>query len=305
MTATFTSLPLEVRNQIYEHLFDKPICEPPQDQQYLTARTEGNNLSDVSNTTEWLSAIIDEEFSLKRWSPQSLPASEGLREVREHEFIAILLPYRSLSGGPAILRTCRQVYHEAISFLYANPVFECHSLWLSQYIPSRYKICDFSDQGLQRIQQCNIVVGLCVPLAHIMDSIAYFTNNECLLKRLGVTFNFNSTRLTGFENDAEVRYHEWVLAISHCSKIVESIAAVRVLQNIDIVVTDSRNEYENTPGDIFEPFVEAIATAKGWFCTERVCESTICDESRHSVREWDDHEWIWHWQLRPLLNKPA
>ena len=303
MKATFTSLPLEVRNQIYEYLFEKPTREPPQKPQDLAECTEGNELS-VSNVTEWFAAIVEEEFVLKGRGSRLSPASKGLQEVREHEFIAILLPYRLLLSSPAILRTCHQVYHEAISYLYASPVFECHSLWFSQEIPSRYKICDFSDQNLRRIQQCNIVVNSCVSLEHIVDSIAYFTHKKCSLKRLGVIFNFNS-KPPGFQDDTEVKYHEWMLAISHCSKIVESIAAVRVLQSIDIVVTDSWNEYKRTPGDIFEPFVEAIATAKGWSCIERVYESTISDEGWDSVGKWDNNEWIWHWQLRPLFDQPA
>jgi len=303
LTATFTSLPLEVRNEIYEYLFHKPTCEPPQHHQISAERTEKDGLGDVPDATERLAANVVQEY-VPRQIPQALAASEGLREVREDEFIANLLPYRSLSGSSAILRTCRQLYHEAVPFLYANKVFERHSLQMSQVLSWKYKICDFSDQSLHRIRQCTIVVGSILSLETIMDSIAYFANDKCTLKRLGVTFNFHSRCLPHFDNYPKMRYHEWMLAISQCSKIVKSIAAVQVLENIDIVVTENWNGYDNTPGDIFEPFVEAVATAKGWSCTERVYESTTRDEMRHSIGEKNE-EWIWHWQLRPPFNKPA
>lgn len=66
LTATFTSLPLEVRNEIYKYLFHKPTCEPPQHHQVSAERTEEDGLSDVSDAIERLAANVVQEYVPRR-----------------------------------------------------------------------------------------------------------------------------------------------------------------------------------------------------------------------------------------------
>lgn len=80
-------------------------------------------------------------------------------------------------------------------------------------------------------------------------------------------------------------YQRLISKFTRSSKVIDSIAAVKVLHNIDVVLTniDVRDD-KHTLGDLFEPLVQAIATAKAWSCRETMYECS------HGKTGEEEHE---------------
>jgi len=118
--------------------------------------------------------------------------------------------------------------------------------------------------------------------------MAYLVDENYTLKRLELDFRFDSYYWKKFANRYEY-YQSVIKDLAHSSKIVDLIAASKVLHNIDISITDTYIWDENhTLADRFEPLVQAIATAKGWCRDERMYKCS------YGKMESVKHEWVWH-----------
>jgi len=257
MTITFTTLPLEVRTEIYKSLFNIPRCKPP--------KTPG-----------------DKESQLPKKSKLPLYAT--------------ILPYESLPSNPAVLGTCHQIYHEAVSSLYANRVFEGCVTENTYRDIRKYKICIFTETSLRHVQCFKIIVSGHQSPDTLVQQIAYLANENYTLKRLELSFHFDSYC---WETLAHVHgYRSVVNELTPSTKIVDSIAAMKVLHNIDITITDRYSQKDIfTPADVFEPLIQAIATARGWSRDEGMY---ICNNGKLQAEK---QRWAWH--LWPPSTEPS
>lgn len=257
MTVTFTKLPLEVRNEIYKSLFNVPRCK--------SLRTLGHNESQLPKMVE-------------------LP------------LCATRLPYTSFPGHPAILHTCHQIYHEAVPLLYANRVFERYVMENVYFDDRVVRTCVFADDSVRHAHHCRIHVGFNQPPEATARHIAQLANVDFKLKRLELIFVVKSYRWTWFEI-RDLEYHEYLISkLTSCSELINSIAALKVLHNIYVVLTNTYIRDEtNTLGDIFESFVQAVATAKAWPCDETTFERGYGKTGK------EEHQWVWH--LSPPIIK--
>jgi len=257
MTITFATLPLEVRTEIYNSLFNIPRCKSP--------KTLGVNDSQ-------------------------------LPEMCKLPLYANLLPYELLPSNPAILGTCHQIYHEAVPFLYTNRVFKRYVTEKAYFDDRISKTCVFTETSVRHVQQFQIFVGGNQTPEDIARHIAQLANEVYTLKRLELVFMVDSGYFGLFGKEDVEHYQCFISKLTHSSKAVDSIAAVKVLQNIDVVLINSDiRDNKHTLGDRFKPLVQAIATAKGWSCGETMYQ---CSYGKTGIEE---HEWVWH--LRPPVTK--
>jgi hypothetical protein len=257
MTVTFTTLPLEVRNEIYKSLFNTPRCKSP--------KTPGDNESQFPKM-----------FKLPLY--------------------ATILPRKSLPSNPAILGTCRQIYHETVPFLYADRAFKRYVMENIYFDDRIVKTCVFTDTNFRHVQHCQIYVRFSQTPEAIARHIAQLANENYTLKRLELIFMVDSYHWTLWVKE-DVEHHQRLISkLTRSSKVIDSIAAVKVLHNIDVVLTniDVRDD-KHTLGDLFAPLVHAIATAKAWSCGGTMYECS------HRETGKEEHEWVWH--LQPPVTK--
>ena len=215
------SYPPEVRNQIYGCLFEE-AC--------LTELTHG--YPSAGHTRE------DERMGTRS------------RVVPKLELVSLSSSStdRDASLGTGILRTCHQIYHEALPFLYAKRVFRyCFTdttetpFSIQSYtrlfpeqdynrvFPEQNYTCVFPEQNLSMIQHFQLLVEERVDENISPDSVAetidYFCNRSCGLKRLGIEFQF----MVDPDFIPEESYQRWMEAVAEDYPIRKSLVALNNL----------------------------------------------------------------------------
>lgn len=319
------TLPLEIRNEIYRHLFNTSPSVPWSIfYEALRRSNDDNGLSNpspgcciktlVTGVDEEDDLLDVEDFDVHFW----IDSRNERRNSGRSQQTLTMLAYESLSGDPAILRTCRQIYHEALPYLYADKAFErCILLdgllttgkWEYLRPNTGRKACYLPKQHLHHVQHCKIVLEDLsferVSPEKFANHIHYFSDKDRKLKSLSLEFIFRSEPIyPDVMIGDQLNYQQWVKALAESSKISQSVAALGITQNIDIKVTDSLIfEEHRTPGAIFQSLVEAIANAKGWFHDEVVYKKKvdIVDAPSWAQREVYEHQWTW--RIRSTLEK--
>ena len=212
---------------------------------------------------------------------------------------------RDASLGTGILRTCHQIYHEALPFLYAKRVFRYSftdttetPFSIQSYthlFPEQNYTRVFPEQNLSMIQHFQLLVEERVDENISPDSVAetidYFCNRSCGLKRLGIEFQF----MVDPDFIPEEGYQRWMEAVAEDYSICKSLVALNNLQQIDFTVSDE----EPGAGEIFKPLIQHIIHGKGWVCDNE--EGAYRFQKENYDLEY--HEWTWH--LRPDVSHPA
>ena len=281
------SYPPEVRNQIYGCLFEE-VC--------LTELTHG--------------------YPSARHTRQDERMGTRSRIVPKLELVSLSLSStdRDASLGTGILRTCHQMYHEALPFLYAKRVFRYSftdttetPFSIQSYtrlfpeqdynrvFPEQNYTRVFPEQNLSMIQHFQLLVEERVDENispdRVAETIDYFCNRSCGLKRLGIEFQF----MVDPDFIPEEGYQRWMEAVAEDYSICKSLVALNNLQQIDFTVSDE----EPGAGEIFKPLIQYIIHGKGWVCDNE--EGAYRFQKENYDLEY--HEWTWH--LRPDVSRPA
>jgi len=230
MALLFLSLPPEVRNQIYNYLFD------------------------------------EDEIQLTHYYPEGYPVKNAHKsivtrlrvrnqaELRTYASVATLQP---LQFYAAMLQTSWQIYHETCYLLYARTIFRFFFLWNPKLAFSS-KV--FQKQSLQHVG--DLKIELCrmdfVSLDLVVEAIAGLVDQACALERLTVEYDIYHPYIEGQDV-------AWVQSILHSEGVLKAITTSRSLRYVCIAVY--AEEFSARPH--FAALCQTIATAKGWVCEEQ------------------------------------
>ena len=252
MSPSFLLLPGEIRVNIYEYLFNEECrIEFTHYDLKILAVERGYHWT-------WSKAILESQ------RPYGLSFN-----VVPSEYVAIL-------------RTCHQVYDEAIPIFLARTFF-CYAARLYPRLPSgrlNHDSCQLPVQRLQDIQKLEVNVEReeKIDSRTLAEMVASLVEDASALKRLFLIFFLQPGK--GAHNS----YRTWLQSIVHTSRIAKTIAAANDLQEIHITVSDDAE----TGGPDFEPLIYAIAPKESWsFDLEDYCY----DEGRIG--------YAWRWVLAP------
>lgn len=143
---------------------------------------------------------------------------------------------------------------------------------------------------IRHVQHCQISVRSSQSPGAIARHIARLANDDYTLKRLELIFGVESYHWAGLSLQEDLEHLQRLISeLIRSSKVINSIAAVKVLHNIDVVLTntDVRDD-RHTLRDLFEPLVQAVTTAKAWSCGGATYQ---CSYGKTGNEE---HEWTWH-----------
>ena len=158
----------------------------------------------------------------------------------------------------AILRTCRQIYNEAISIFLAR-TFSSYTARLNPRLrsgPLNHGSCQLPVQRLQDIQklEVNVERDENINSRTLAEMLGSLVEDASAVKRLLLIFFLQPGGGT-HEN-----YRTWLQNIVHISRIAKTIAAAKILQDFHITVSDDAE----TGGPDFEPLIYAIAPKESW-----------------------------------------
>jgi len=223
MPASFMTLPLEVRYQIYEYTCgEKRFVD-------LTCQKRENILEP---------ARVD--------TARNTEASQGLL------WFAVIPHNDPPLDLFAVLRTCRQVLQETISLLYAQAIF----CFLLRDAGRVYNLRFFPEQSLPMIQNVDIVIereSLEAGLSYIEDRLAYLANGDTM-RRLVLAFQFLS-EADRFREPCDTS----MKALGTQTGIPKKIAALKSLHHFQIIM----NDYNPKMEEIIAQFVSQVETTIG------------------------------------------
>ena len=186
----------------------------------------------------------------------------------------------------AILRTCRQIYNEAISIFLARTFFTYTARLYPRLRSGRltHESCQLPVQRLQDIQKLEVHVERDERICSctLAEMVASLVENANALKRLHLIFFLQPGGVT------HESYRTWLQHIVHISRIAKTIAAAKNLQEIHITVSDDAE----TGGPDFEPHVYTIAPKEAWSLDQ---EDYVYDDGKIG--------YTWRWILRPATKQ--
>lgn len=297
MASPFVLLPLEIRIKIYGYLF-RDI-----DGQFdLIQETEN------CDNSEQTKRLLREPSAIKHTVDEStiiLRKYEGLRR-----------PFNT-----AIVRTCRQIYHEAVSILYEKTCF-CYNPWTAYPSENSSTAVKLSLNKLDKIRILHLCIGRYNPAQNpraVVGLLNYFATPNCSLKRLVLDFKFKPdlwrklslSSLLDLPHDYESQSEDsesdgsksddtpdcpFYMRFSHDTSIAEAISNINISEEIQVKLTEECFE----AGQNFEPFLRNIADSKSWACHKRF--SSITGKDHYVSVRGDDYDWCW--SIRPPTKSP-
>ena len=224
---TFQSLTPEIRNEIYGYLFGEKRRLKLIDKGY---RYRAINQADQSKELGSTSTFK--------------PAFGYIVGRRRHS---------------AILRTCRQIYHESVPVLYGSTVFSFFKIKALIYTNWSDVPHSFPAQCLQHVQKLEISVEHDEPqyTSWRAERIAFLIREASVMRQLCLSFYICALWAMGDKIDI------WTQDIVYKCGIPEMIKASRSLRKVYIKVTNIR---DLDVARYFAPFVHAITTMKDWSC---------------------------------------
>lgn len=262
---TFQSLPPEIRNEVYGHLFGN------QDRIELIHKFPPPHVTDQAD-----------ESNGYEFTSTPKPLSGFLVGLRRHS---------------AILRTCRQIYQEAVPILYGSTVFSFPNSKFAAWIEPSDEPHSFPAQSLQHIQKLEITVDHDEPVtsSRTAERTASLIEEAVALRQLDLSFSIWHFWVT------DKWMNIWAQDIVYNSRILEVIKASRSLRKVRIELSEDRNLDEPR---YFAPFVHAITTMKDWSCEHDhgplvKAEEGVDDDGNIWKQRQYGHKWTWSFQLVP------
>lgn len=235
MASKFLSMPSEIRREIYEQLFAScrvPIAHCP---------------------------IADEKLLI-------MDDMEPISPYDAPEDCKLVTYWKAEERPPcfaAILRTCRQIYHETRGLLHATILFEYKVRDFSQLFSSKFSTTTFAEQNLSKIQRLEIALHPLCPYSRnvIMETVLGLLNKIDSLKQLTLRV---PTLDRGVYDDV---HDQWLLTSIYDLSLSQYLGTLENLQDVWINADD-----DDTIGDYLReslvPFMRTITEAKGWICDE-------------------------------------
>lgn len=266
--ATFQSLPHEIRDEIYGHLFGK--------QCHIKLCHKGS----------YFDALHQADRSKEPGSKSTLKPQFGY--------------HAGLPGCSPILRTCRQIYQEATPILYRRTVFSFPKVEDTVWNDTSGEPRLFPTECLQHVQNLTISVSHDDPMtsSRKAELIAFLIKESSAPRQLRLNFCIMERWVPSDAIDVETQ------DIVQNSRILETIKASRSLRKIGIILTDTRERDEPC---FFAPFVHAIATTEDRSCEYKqvpLVEAREGVDDDGSIWKLDEHGHIWKWRLRSVPIKP-
>lgn len=237
MALSFLSLPPEVRVQIYGHLLIHSSSIKPQ----------------LLRAPEYYSGIQR--------------AQRALSNLRSQ-------PVRDFSPESAILRTCRQVYLEAMPVLYGENTFS-YSCAMSIFNDEDYLKVGFPDQRLEQIKHLELKaqpgrrVEPMVPV-NVAATIQYFVNRGCDL----LTFKLALNQLEDYEPGDDDDKQQLLQAVALSSDVLAALVRLKVSKTLTISISYSQkrtiveHETEGTVSDLFQDhLIKCLGSQKNFTVT--------------------------------------
>lgn len=297
MVSLFLLLPLEIRIKIYGYLFRD-----------IDGRFDLIQEPEHSDNSKQTGRLLRKPSMVTHTVDKSTMILRKYTDLRP--------PFNTL-----ILRTCYQIYHEAVTILYQKTCFS-YNPWTAYPIENTSTAVKLSLNKLDMIQILHLCIRENNPAQNpraVVGLLSYFSAANCSLKRLVLDFELKPDPLRKLsllslldlpqdyepqsdDSESDDSQSDDTLdspcytRFSYDTSVSKAISQLEISEEIQVNLTDEFFE----AGPKFEPFLRNIADSKSWACHKKFNPMTGNDHFV-IVRGVD---YYWCWSLRPPTTSP-